>query len=79
MDPASIFIILVVAILAAVFAVFLFFTSAGLELREGRRGRRRRRRPEHVSVENEQRAVSSPVRSRPASAGPDSSPHREPN
>jgi hypothetical protein len=65
MDPASIFIIIVVVVIGAVFAFFLFFTSAGLELREGRR-RRRAPRPEHTRVENEQHAVSSPVRSRPA-------------
>ncbi|HEY7966605.1 MAG TPA: hypothetical protein VID68_06220 [Solirubrobacteraceae bacterium] len=73
MDPASIFIIIVVLVVAAGLGVFFFATSAGLELREGRR-RRRQTRPEHLRVENEQHAVSSPVRSRPSrpDARPDS-------
>jgi flagellar basal body-associated protein FliL len=75
MDPASIFIIVVVLVVAAGLGVFFFFTSAGLEMREGRR-RRRHERPEHLRVENEQQAVSSPVRSpRPPGPEADANPH----
>jgi len=58
----AVFLIVVVGIVAAGLLAFLFLTGAGVELREGRR-RRPRRRPVHARVENEQRAVSSPVRS----------------
>lgn len=66
MDPASIFTIIIMAVVAAAFAAFLFLTSVGLELREGRSAGRRRRRPARTRVENEQNAVSPPVRSRPS-------------
>ena len=70
MDPASVFILLVVIVAVIGLGVFLLFTSAGLELREGRRRGRRQRRPEHMRVENEQQAVSSPTRSGPAPPPP---------
>jgi hypothetical protein len=77
MDPASLFILLLVGVVGAGFVVFLFLTGAGLELREGRRGFRRRR-PKHARVENEQHAVSSPVRSETArSSSPDRRPRPE--